>query len=312
MAEDVPPYELSGVSSMFEGSFAPANFQDAEDSRPSGVHVESLGGSHDPIQNIVQQTITRHLLEGMPHASPSTTNTNWRKRLREMMLRQNESVLAFLYKPAAEHAIVGPVEHALRRYAIRQDIEVGAIRTFKHLIEDISGFQGEIDARIQLKGPSTSKQLRAQTLSLIDFYKETGEKLLECESQLKQRLEKMDKIQKKVSSIMELQTNEATSELVNSLEKYLTISFKDSGIESEYKNLLLLYKKHMILREEIQIFKNSQTVSEPLCAICITDPVAMTISPCGHTFCQTCSRRMVTECGICRGRIKDRIKLFFC
>lgn len=311
MAEDIPHYELGGI---FEGSFAPANFQDAEDSRPSGVHMESLGGSQDPIQNIVQQSLTRHIAEGVTQSSPSTSITshsNWRKRLREMMLRQNESVLGFLYRPAADHPVVGPVEHALRRYAIRQDIEVGALRTFKHLIEDISGFQGEIDTRILMKGPSTTKQLRAQTLALIDFYKETGEKLLDCENHLKQRLDKMDKIQKKVSSMIELQTNEAMPDLVNSLERYLAVSFKDSGIESEYKTLLQLYKKHMILREEIQVFKNSQTVSEPLCAICITDPVGMTISPCGHTFCQTCSRRMINECGVCRGRIKDRIKLYF-
>lgn len=320
-SEDMSSFSL--VGGYDSGSFAPANFQDAEDSRPSGAHMEALGGNQDAIQGIVQQTLARHITDTVPpQASPhltsySTHQNNWRKRLREMMIRQNENILGFLYRPPTDHPIVGPVETALRRYALRQDVEFGAVRTLKTLLEDCSGnaqglIASEIETALSAKGTSSLPQLRAQANGLLELYKETGEKLLDCENQLKLRLEKMDKIQRRVSTLMELQTNEATPELVDAMEKYLKLAFRDMGIEQLYKHLLFLYQKHMALREAIQIFKTgTQLASEPLCPICITEPVGMAIVPCGHTFCGACARRMMTECGVCRGRVRDRLKLFF-
>lgn len=309
---------LNGLSLNGGGAYAVADFLDAEDSRPTAAHMEALGGNQDAIQGIVNQAISRSITEGIPiQTSPqlaSLSSNNWRKRLREMLIRQNETVLQFLFKPAAEQSVIGPVEQALRRYAIRQDVDPNALKTFKQVLHDISGsqVQTEIEECLEKKGPSNLANLRAQVNALIELYKETGEKLLECENQLKMRLEKMDKIQRRVSTVIELQTNEATPQLVESLENYLKISFRDMTVEQNYKTLLYLYQKHIALREAIQVFKTGNHVnSEPMCPICLGDSVSMAIVPCGHTFCITCARRMVHECGVCRGKIRDRMKLFF-
>ena len=302
-------------------NYASAHFEDAEDTRPNGANMEALGGNQDALTGIVQQTLSRHIRESVPpNTSPSLTSysahtNNWRKRLRETMIRQNETVLGFLYRPFTDHPVIGPVEQALRRYALRQDIEPGAALSLKNLFTDLSGasqITAELEASIVAKGTSTLPQIRNQVNVLIESYKETGDKLLDCENQLKMRLDKMDKVQRRVSTIIELQTNEATPELVAATEKYLIISFRDMTIEPIYKELLYLYQKHIALREAIQLFKTgSQLASEPLCPICVTDAVGTAISPCGHTFCTTCARRMANECGVCRGRIKDRLKLYF-
>ena len=307
------------LSGGYGSGFASANFEDAEDSRPSGSYVEALGGGGEPIQGIVQASMGRHLRESLP-VSPqlsglSAHTTNWRKHLREMMVKQNETVLAFLARPAVEHSIVGPVEAMLRRYAIRQDLDMNAIKTFKQIC-DISGsssilIQEEIAAVIAKKGSSSVSEIKAQVNALLEFYKETGNKLMDAENQLKMRVDKMDKIQKRVATVIDLQTNEATPELVASLEKYLTVSFRDMDIESQYKSIVQLYQKHIALRDAIQLFKASNVTQEPLCPICLHDSIATAISPCGHTFCSTCAKRMATECGVCRGRIRDRLKLFF-
>jgi len=314
---------LGGLSIQGGGAYASANFGDADETRPNGASMEALGGNNDPIQGIVQQTLSRNITEGMPaQSSPQLSSysihtNNWRKRLREMMIKQNETILNFLFRPSTDHSVVGPVQQALRRYAIREDIDVNSIRTFKQVLGDLSGnqlqqIQNEIEECILKKGTSSLANLRAQVNALIELYKETGEKLLECENQLKIRLEKMDKIQRRVSTVIELQTNEAMPELVASLESYLKVSFRDMGVESQYKNLLYLYQKHISLREAIHMFKTgSQITNEPMCPICLGDSVAMAIVPCGHTFCVTCARRMMHECGVCRGKIRDRMKLFF-
>jgi hypothetical protein len=316
--DELPSFSLTqGYSS----GFASADFGNAEDSNPSGAYIEAFGGNQDAIQGIVQSSLSRHLTEALPPStSPqltsfSTHTNNWRKRLREMMIRQNETVLGFLTKPATDNPTIGPVETILRRYAFRQDVEPSAIKTFKSLCSDISGavqIQAEIDVCVASKGTSTLADVKKQVNALIELYKETGDKLLDVENQLKMRIEKMDKIQKRVSTVIELQTNSATSELTVALENYLKVSFRDMSIEPLYKNLLFLYQKHIALREAIQVFKTgSHLVNEPTCPICINDSVGTVISPCGHTFCPTCAKKMVMECGICRGKIRDRIKLYF-
>jgi hypothetical protein len=319
--EDIHDLSLLGGLGT-TNAFSVADFVDAEESRPPGASLEALGGHTDAIQGIVNTTLTRHLNEATPNSSSpqlssfNTSTNNWRKRLREMMLRQDETVLSFLLKPASEHATIGAVEAALRRYAVRQDTDTSQIKTLRHILtQDLSGaaqIQQDIDLCVNSKGPSTLFQLRLQVNGLIELYKETGEKLLECENQLKLRLDKMDKIQKRVSMMIELQTNEAMPELVAAFERYLQAAFKDLSIESIYKLLLFYYQKHIALREAIQVFKTgSQLGTEPLCAICLADHVGMAIVPCGHTFCTNCARRMNVECGICRGRIRDRVKLYF-
>jgi len=314
MGDDVTEFTLGGI-----GAYAPADFLDAEMSRPSGVHMEALGGNQDAIQGITQQITNRHIAEALPQASPrlGAQTKNWRKHLREMMIRQNESVLSFLLKPASEHAITGPVETALRRYAIRNDIDISTVRPLRAILQDISGasvqdMNNEIETILGKHGNSSLTQIRAQVSALIELYKETGERVVQSENQLKMRIEKMDKLQRRVSTIIELQTNEATSGLVSAIENYMQVAFRDMEIESQYKKLLILYQKHMLLREAIQVFRVGTTPqTEPLCPICLTDSVGTVITPCGHTFCNTCARRFTSDCGICRGNIRERVRLFF-
>jgi len=143
------------------------------------------------------------------------------------------------------------------------------------------------------------------------MYVKTGQQLLEEENRLKICLEKMDKVQKRVTNIMDLQDNEATPELIASLEKYLMVTFRESDIEETYKRVIRLYQRHLYLRDAIQVFKATKESHEPLCAICLEEPIGTAISPCGHTFCSGCAKKMVNECGMCRGRIRDRLKLYF-
>ena len=282
----------------FASGFSTADFQDAEE-------ITSI----QPIQGMVQNVLGHHLRENTTPAQP----INWRKRLREMMTQQNEKILSFLPRPVTEHSLLGPVETILRRYSIRQEVAASSIKTCRQLLTDISGSSANQDIADALatKGTSSLTQMKEQVNILIEMYKNTGQVLMDEENRLKMSLEKIDKVQRRVSTIMELQENEATTDLVASLEKYLAVSFRETDIETSYKNILLLYQRHLFLREALQVFKVAQDTHEPLCPICLEDSVGTAISPCGHTFCSSCSKKMVNECGMCRGKIRDRLKLFF-
>jgi len=281
--------------------------------------LEALGGNNS-VSGIVTQSLHRHMSESTPATSSpllssySTNMNNWRKKLRDIMIKQNETVMDFLMKPSTEHPTIGPVEMALRRFSVRHDVDVNAVKTLSEILSD-SGqgdtIQSDIQECLSKKGKSSMEEIRAQVSGLIELYKETGEMVMECENQLKMRLDKVDKIQKRVSVIIELQRNEATEALITAMEEYVRVSFKDLGIETYYKDMIRLYQKHIALREAIQLFKTGTSLpSEPTCPICLAEPIASAIVPCGHTFCLNCTRRMAIECGICRGKIKDRLKLF--
>ena len=319
--DELENFTLLGGYNNGGGGYASADFVSSELTQPASTYMETLAGTHDALQGIVQQTLQRHISEGVPVSmSPRLTSfsqqhNNWRKRLREMMVKQNEEMMAFLFKPITDHSHIGPAEKALRRFAMRQDIEPAAVKPLREILIDVSGgeqIQKEIEERLATKGKSTLNELRQQVNTLLDLYKETGEKLLECENQLKLRLEKMDKLQRQVSHIMELQTNDATQDLIAAEEKYLKTSFQGLTIEHHYKSLLQLYQKHFWLREAIMLFKSgNQLTSEPTCPVCMNESVARALIPCGHTFCLNCTKRMMNECCVCRERIRDRLKIFF-
>ena len=283
----------------FASGFSTADFQDAEE-------ISTV----QPIQGMVENILAHNLRENVIPAPPQV---NWRKRLREMMTQQNEKILSFLARPVAEHSLLGPVETILRRYSIRQEVAASSVKTCRQLLTDISGstINQDIADALATKGKSSLTQIKEQLSILIEMYKNTGQVLMDEENRLKLSLEKIDKVQKRVSTIMELQENEATTELVSSLEKYLAVSFRETDIESSYKNIIKLYQRHLYLREAIQLFKVTGDSHEPPCPICLEDSVGTAISPCGHTFCPTCAKKMVNECGMCRGKIRDRLKLFF-
>lgn len=283
----------------FASGFSTADFQDAEEITPG-----------QPIQGMVQNILGHHLRE---NALPVPPQLNWRKRLREMMTQQNEKILSFLPRPVTEHSLLGPVETIIRRYSIRQEVAASSVKTCGQLLADISGssVQQDIADTLSTKGESSLTQIKNQVNALIEMYKNTGQRLMDEENMLKMSLEKIDKVQKRVSTIMELQENEATAELVASLEKYLAATFRETDIETTYKKIIELYQRHLALREALQVFKVTQDSHEPMCPICLEDSVGTAISPCGHTFCSSCAKKMVNECGMCRGRIRDRLKLYF-
>jgi hypothetical protein len=168
-----------------------------------------------------------------------------------------------------------------------------------------------IDDNLKKQNGSTLDDFIKQYKWILLQYRNTGEDILRLETVLHKKLETLDKIQSRVPMITNLINTPILPELIDTFGKYIDDIFKNSQIKDDYLQLIEAYKKWNIFREIIcfeQLFK--PTTSEPMCSICLNEPVTQVLVPCGHTFCSTCSRKQQISCYICRGGIRERIRLY--
>ena len=107
-------------------------------------------------------------------------------------------------------------------------------------------------------------------------------------------------------------------------------SSSDSDSSSEPMTQLMMLHTLMRLREALgnneDPSDNSAKIQElppddgdlsempalsPECSICFAEPKAKVMIPCGHCFCDKCSRRIESTCAICRAKIEQKYSLHF-
>lgn len=54
----------------------------------------------------------------------------------------------------------------------------------------------------------------------------------------------------------------------------------------------------------------NEKIDYNMCNVCVTNKINICINPCGHTFCSVCVEKMNSKCGMCRGKIDAKIKMY--
>lgn len=308
---------MAGPSDMY----ASAQFEDAEDSRPIGAVFDIGGhGQPAPYTAAVNAIVNKHSDEVKGRAAALLTLPGgWKKRLRDFLSTKNNDLLDFLKLSVASHPVLGPGEILLRRFGNPQvNPNHPSVRD---MIMDLSGSTGpstesiiaEINGLLDAyKGEGALKDHAHHTRIIYDEYRAAGEEILAQQGQLKGKLERFDRIQGRLSHLFEIDPNEVYQPLMEATEGYLTKIFNDNNIEAEYKKLMNAYRRFVVLRDIVTMSRALLLQeAEPICGICLNESVAFAVTPCGHTFCQTCVRRQHPQCFMCRGNIKDKVKLYF-
>lgn len=311
-----------GGADQYENSleitaYAPADFPDSEMTRPPESYLDS--GSQSPAtiySSTIQNTLQRQVRDVRERSSaPINYGNNWKKKIRDIFVRGNENVLGFLARPIANHPILGQTEQLIRRFSRQEPPQGQSNLILRDLVNDISGvdIQIEIIERLESKQrDNTIITLTEQIHEVYEMYREALEKIAEKESVLKQKIQTLDKIQPRLVMLLDLGVNETTTDLQNNIEKYLQTIYDTNNPEQEYKDLLLLYKKFFVLREIVNLLRLSASGDrEPICGICLNDTVTFALVPCGHTYCDQCSKRQMMQCYMCRQTSSQRVKLFF-
>ena len=241
-----------------------------------------------------------------------------KKKLRELITKHNNEIFGFMAKPDKTPQIIGLAETIFRRYGH----EVPSMKGHNtgSILRDLN-LDVSLDETVALFDEGLKKnrtigggleEFMKQTRWIFTQYKNIGEEILRLETNLYQKIDLLDKLNSRCPMITSLANNEVLPELIDTFAKYADSVYKSSNIEENYKELVEAYKKWNICRQIISLHSNFRNeVHDPQCAICLTDPVTTAIVPCGHTFCGNCVKKQNTTCYICRGTIRERIKLYF-
>jgi hypothetical protein len=246
----------------------------------------------------------------------STVNIS-KKKLKDLVHKHNNKIFSFFDHPDRTPNVLGIAEAIFKKY--NHEVPNSKLNSINELNLDTSmshvvmEFDQELEALSKQDGEKSGLHIFTTQLRWIFHeYKIIGEDIMKLESSLYQKLEHLDKLHHRIPIIMTLTSNDVLPELIDSFTKYTESLYQDMNIEEDYKNLVEAYKKWNVCRQIISLQNIvKQETHEPQCSICLVEPISFVIVPCGHTFCTICSKKQNTTCYICRGAIKDRVKLYF-
>jgi hypothetical protein len=295
----------------------------SEGSDNSALSEFTLDSSPGKYSTTVSNILSKHCTE-IKQSSEEITQTivaTSKKKLKELITKHNNELFSFMSRPDKTPNMVGLAEGIFRKYG--QDIPtikgVNTNTVLKDLNLDasVSTVVAEFDDELKkLRGVTSSlgglDDFLKQSRWIFNQYKIIGEEVLRLETNLYQKIEILDKINNRIQLITNLTANDALPELIDSFKKYVGTMYASTQIETTYKELIECYKKWNICRQIISQYSNFKSdTCEPQCSICLNEVVSYTIVPCGHTFCNSCIKKQNTTCYMCRGTIRERVKLFF-
>ena len=302
--------ELGGIpTTAYE--YASADFTDAEEQQPLFFDTTLPSGADLNYSTLLNNTLERHTFEIREkiQTSPITSN-QWRRRFREFLSVKVKDLLEFAGKPLAKHPTLGPTEILLRKFG-RPNF-VANNHTLRDVALDSSGVNiiGLVEEGLK-QFPHTLKGFQEQTRYLFDMYRESADEIVRQDTILQSRLATFDKIQAKVLGLTDLQVNDDYQPMALAAEAYLKRIFDENSLEPVYKALIEAYRKFLLLRDIVHMRRLADAIeSQPLCNICFEESIQYVVTPCGHTYCASCVKKQFTTCYVCRGPVKDRVRLF--
>jgi hypothetical protein len=311
--------DLNENNDVFYGNYSSANFRDAEDTRPfltNDTALISIGESSGKITPAVQNLILRHTLEiqGKSDISLSTSGVNnvnqLRRKLRDFYTKEQQGLFNYLEQNTISVPTISAYNTIIKRFG-RPDFSV-TNSSLRDLKVDISGetVLTEINERLGMDLATFTAGMGR----FMGLLKDVTDEIMKTEDELRIRLDAIDKLTKNVQSVLTLNSaNPVYETMIACTETYIKEAIRQNSIEDVYKSVITAYKKLALLKEGFLGARiiSSAGANEPLCSVCISEPVGYCVAPCGHTFCQTCSRRQTMQCFICRGQIRERVKLYF-
>jgi hypothetical protein len=281
----------------------------------AGAQAEDSTGKY---KSTVTNIMTKHCAEIRSQCdeviSPLVTFS--KKKLKDLIHKHSTEIFSFLAHPDKIPNLLFSAENVFRKYG--QEVPTIKGVPTNQILRELN-VNASLDTVVQTIETQLAAQQCSGTLAtllkqlrwLFHEYKNTGEEVLRLETTLFQKMEMLDKIHQRLPSIMNLTETASLPSLIDAFSVYAKEAFQGAHFEENYTQLVEEYKKWNVCRQIISAQHVMRDTPDPPCAICLLDTVSYAIVPCGHTFCSSCSKKQNTTCYICRGIIRERLKLFF-
>ena len=91
------------------------------------------------------------------------------------------------------------------------------------------------------------------------------------------------------------------------------ILLKRAALESELDKISIkLNSIRKLIQMGVEDIVKPEDMNKKMCTVCFDKEVCMVMIPCGHTYCEACSRYDYrAKCPQCRSTINSRVKMYF-
>ena len=240
----------------------------------------------------------------------------WRRRLRDILFRENEKYVKFLEKTQADWPAISHHTSFFHQLG-RQTTSLGTSWIEKHVnpIIDKEAILAEVDAEFSSGGDSfTLNGLRKQIVQLMDNYLATLNKVFQFHAALEHKVTQMTHLKSQIEGLdfLDDDASEEAKELQVSALKFLQSKYRALCVGDDYIGFCKEYARFQAYRSVLgAVQAGSDTHGVPICSICATGTVMCALNPCGHVFCNTCTLKQKSQCYICRTTIKGTLRIYF-
>lgn len=236
---------------------------------------------------------------------------SWQNKLREVLSKQNESIVRFLEKPKSDWPSIQHHVHFINRNTNAEWLH----RNIEPVINNAL-----ILSEIEEELGSSLESIQSNIMRVMEKYKDTVQLLFKANETLQKKLNTIETLQKKLEDIPELEDSDSgvgkeLEELQASILKYVLKQYDGLKIKEDYIEFCTQYARFSAFRSILHSLKvfdeHTESSGSLICTICTTDKINMTLVPCGHTFCNACALKQRSQCYICRTTIREKQKIFF-
>jgi hypothetical protein len=245
---------------------------------------------------------------------------SWRRQLQDCLSQQHSRLVRFLIADGGGSSGGGAVtavtdvdstefirkaNDILTKYAKPTWNFASSTRDLA-LSTDTTTAAAAIEAELGMS-PAALRDIQKRAIRL---YAAAATAVAAAEGRLEEKLKRLETIHGRVSDLMFLEPTPALETMTAATRGYLDSVYEKVDLEPDYRDLIEQYKRFSVLRSAVGLGQ-FQRPAAPTCSICMTREVTQALTPCGHTYCDECTRSQLTGCYICRVQIRDKIRLFF-
>jgi hypothetical protein len=296
------------MDGMIPRVFAAASFDD-QDAGSGPVHSSPNIG---PMTSALHNVSARHLHD-IATSLPDDRQflRSWRRQLQECLSQQHSRLVRFLIADASGSSVdstdfVRKANDILAKYAKPTWNFASSTRD---LALDVT--TATVAATIETELGLSPAALRDLQKRAIRMYSAAASAVAAAEGRLEEKLKRLETIHGRVSELMFLEPTPVLEGMATVTREYLDSVYEKVDLEPDYRDLIDQYKRFATLRSAMGLANFHRGTGAPICSICMAREVTQALTPCGHTYCDECTRTQMTGCYICRVQIRDKIRLYF-